>query len=62
MVGTRGVVASTLSPEGLVKIRGELWGAVSDGGKIYTGAEVVVVGENGLKLSVRKIDGAEAKR
>ncbi len=62
MVGTRGRVALTLSPEGLVKIRGELWGAVSDGGKIEAGAEVVVVGENGLKRSVRKIDGAEAKR
>ena len=62
MVGTRGRVASALDPEGLVKIRGELWGAVSDGGKIEAGAEVVVVGENGLKLSVRKIDGVDTKR
>ena len=62
MVGTRGRVASALDPEGLVKIRDELWGAVSDGENIAAGEEVVVVGQNGLKLSVRKSDGAEVKR
>ena len=62
MVGTGGETVSPLGPEGMVKIRGELWRAVSDGGKINAGEEVVVVGQNGLKLSVRKIDGGEAKR
>jgi membrane-bound ClpP family serine protease len=62
MVGTRGKAASLLDPEGQVKIRGELWGAVSDEGKIDAGEDVAIVGQNGLKLSVRKIDGADAKR
>jgi membrane-bound ClpP family serine protease len=62
MVGTRGRVASALNPEGLVKIGGELWGAVSDGENIAAGEEVLVVGEDGLKLSVRKSDSARAKR
>ncbi len=62
MVGSRGRVASALDPEGMVKIRGELWGAVSGGGNIAAGEEVLVVGEDGLKLYVRKIDGTEAKR
>ena len=54
MIGSRGRAAGTLNPEGMVKIRGELWGAVSDGGKIGEGEEVIVVGEDGLKLTVRK--------
>jgi membrane-bound ClpP family serine protease len=55
MVGTRGVVASRLSPEGMVKIRGELWGAESAEGDIDAGEEVMVVGEDGLKLYVRRL-------
>ena len=56
MVGTGGETVSPLGPEGMVKIRGELWRAVSEEGKIDAGEEVVVVGQNGLKLSVRKIE------
>ncbi len=53
MAGSRGVVVSSLSPDGLVKIRGELWVARSAAGKIETGQEVVVVAQDGLKLVVR---------
>ncbi len=66
MVGSRGKTAGTLNPEGLVKIRGELWGAVSEGGEIGNGEEVIVTGEDGLKLTVRKAEGqitrSEARR
>jgi membrane-bound ClpP family serine protease len=62
MVGVVATVAKTLNPEGQVKIRGELWGAVSESGNIAAGEEVIVVGENGLKLTVRKINSAEVKR
>ena len=55
MVGSRGKVASSLVPEGLVRIKGELWGATSAEGNVDTGEEVEVVGEDGLKLVVRKI-------
>ena len=54
MVGTRGRVTSKLSPEGMVRIKSELWGATSAEGDIDAGEEVVVVGEDGLKLSVRR--------
>jgi membrane-bound serine protease (ClpP class) len=55
MVGAAGKVASRLSPEGLVRIKGELWSATSDGGDIEVGEDIVVVGEQGLKLSVRRL-------
>jgi membrane-bound ClpP family serine protease len=54
MIGAPGKVASRLSPEGMVRIRGELWGATSNEGDIETGEEVVVVGERGLKLLVKR--------
>jgi len=62
MIGSRGKVASLLAPEGLVRIRGELWGATSAKGNVDTGEEVEVVGENGLKLVVRKVRGRKSKR
>lgn len=54
MVGTRGQVVSPLVPEGLVKIRGELWIAESENEEINPGGEVTVVGQNRLKLIVRQ--------
>ncbi len=58
MVGTVGKVASRLSPEGQVRIRGEIWQATSNEGVIEAGEEVVVVSERGLKLLVRKAGGS----
>ena len=60
MIGTRGRVAESLNPEGLVRIRGELWQAVSTEGDINAGVEIVVVSEDGLKLQVRKISDNDA--
>lgn len=54
MIGSKGKVASPLAPEGMVMIRSELWGASSDGGNIYKGEEIVVTGQDGLKLTVRR--------
>jgi len=54
MVGGKGKVASPLAPEGLVMIKSELWGARSVEGDIDKGEEVMVVGQDGLKLVVRK--------
>jgi membrane-bound ClpP family serine protease len=54
LVGASGRAASRLSPEGMVRVRGELWGATSNEGDIETGEEVVVVGERGLKLLVKR--------
>ena len=55
MVGVTGDAASTLDPEGQVRIRGELWQAVSEEGKIEAGEEVIVAAERGLKLTVRRV-------
>ncbi len=54
MFGSEGKVVSPLVPEGMVRIRGELWVVKSTSGRIDTGEEVVVVGQDGLKLIVRK--------
>ena len=54
MLGSEGEVVSPLVPEGMVRIKGELWMAKSAGGEIDTGEEVTVVGQDGLKLIVRK--------
>ena len=62
MVGSAGRVTSRLSPEGLVRIKGELWKASSEGGDIEVGEEVVVVSEHGLKLIVRKVSERTATR
>jgi membrane-bound ClpP family serine protease len=61
MVGAAGKVASRLAPEGLVRIRGELWGATSNEGNIEVGENIVVVSEEGLKLFVRRA-GVPVKR
>jgi membrane-bound ClpP family serine protease len=54
MVGAEGEAAGKLSPGGMVKIRGELWGAVSEEGDILPGEDIIVTGERGLKLLVRR--------
>ncbi len=54
MVGSKGKVVSPLAPEGLIKIKGELWVAKSAGRRIDAGEEIIVVGQDGLKLIVRK--------
>ena len=59
MVGTQGEVASALAPEGLVKIRGELWAAEAASGRIMAGQPVTVVKQDGLKLTVRLSDGGQ---
>jgi membrane-bound ClpP family serine protease len=57
MIGTKGKAASSLDPEGMVRIKGELWVATADGGGIPAGENIEVVGEDGLKLVVRKGTG-----
>ena len=54
MIGTKGKVASSLNPVGFVKIKDELWEAESLGSKIGVGKEVMVIGQDGLKLIVRQ--------
>ena len=62
MIGTRGKVTHVLNPEGTVKIRGELWSAVAEEGEIEAGEEIIVVEQNSLKLTVRKVEESGIKR
>ncbi len=54
MLGSEGKVVSPLAPEGMVRIKGELWMAESVNERIDAGEKVTVVGQDGLKLIVRK--------
>ena len=62
MIGSKGKVASPLAPEGWVRIKSELWSATSLEGNMDQGEEVMVVGEDGLKLIVRKGSGDNSKK
>jgi membrane-bound ClpP family serine protease len=63
LISSQGKVVSPLTPEGLVRIKGELWQATSVGENIDTGEEVTVVGQNGLKLTCKSsaddLEGSE---
>jgi membrane-bound serine protease (ClpP class) len=54
LVGQIAVVKTPLSPRGMVFLEGENWTAVSEGGQIEAGEEVVVTGVNNLVLSVTR--------
>lgn len=54
VIGSKGKVVSPLVPEGLIKIKSELWVASSADKKLDVGSEVIVVEQDGLKLVVRK--------
>ena len=55
LVGQTGVVVREVTPltvTGLIKVQGETWTAVTDGGSIPEGATVVVERVEGVKLAV----------
>ena len=56
LVGGKGKVVSTLDPEGVIRINGELWGARSAAQKIDVGEEVIVQRQDRTKLIVVKCD------
>jgi len=56
MTGSRGRVTTKLEPDGMVRIRGELWSAQSTEGTINEGEDVVIVSQDSLKLLVRRAD------
>ncbi|MEW6034681.1 MAG: NfeD family protein [Chloroflexota bacterium] len=54
MAGREGTVVSPLTPEGVVRVGGELWRARSLEGDVESG-QVTVVGRDGLLLKVRAL-------
>jgi len=61
MVGTRGQAVSALTPEGVVRIKGELWQAIASGAPINPGEEITVVEQEGLTLTVARRNNADVK-
>ena len=52
--GSTGKVVRRLAPDGMIKVRNELWDARSASGNIEVGQEVIVIGHDGLKLIVNR--------
>ncbi|MEE8353123.1 MAG: NfeD family protein [Dehalococcoidales bacterium] len=59
MVGIKGEVIRSLAPEGIIRVKGELWTARSAAGSLVEGQRVVVVDQQRLKLVVEATDGAD---
>ncbi len=58
MIDQSGLAVSPIAPKGTVRIRGELWQAVTNSKNIEEGTEIIVVEQTGLKLTViKKIQG-----
>lgn len=57
-IGLEGKAVNRLSPEGTVKISGELWNARAESGEIEEGARVIVTEQYGFKLIVRRVEAA----
>ena len=54
MIGSSGKVVSPLTPEGMVKVKSELWTAKSVDENIDVGENITIVAQDGLKLFVRR--------
>ncbi len=61
LIAPEGKVVSLIAPEGLVRIKGELWVAESESGEMSPGEDLIVVGQDGLKLIVRKSSTGDLK-
>ena len=53
MIGLTGECIRELNPEGLIRVQGEIWKAVSKCGVVVEGAEVVIEEFRGLTLTVK---------
>jgi membrane-bound ClpP family serine protease len=62
MIGSRGKVVHPLAPEGMVRVKGELWVATSTAERIDTGEKITVLGQDGLRLLVSKSGNSDSKR
>jgi len=57
LIGYKGVAESSLAPDGLIRVRGELWRAVAipRDEVIQTGIAVEIIDANGMTVSVRPL-------
>jgi len=59
-IGSKGKVATLLSPTGYVRIGNELWQASSTGSTIGTKKEIIVTAIEGMTLVVAPADGSNS--
>jgi membrane-bound serine protease (ClpP class) len=55
MTGTVAEVRRPLEPEGMVFVNGEWWHAQSEEGSVAAGEKVIVTGQDGMLLRVRRV-------
>ncbi len=55
LIGERGLATETLNPQGYIKLRGELWKAVSNEGPIPSGTQVEVCRLERTRLVVKRV-------
>ncbi|TET26228.1 MAG: hypothetical protein E3J67_02085 [Dehalococcoidia bacterium] len=54
LIGKTAEVKAALDPKGTIFIQGENWTAISQGGRVESGEEVIITKVDGLKLYVAK--------
>jgi membrane-bound serine protease (ClpP class) len=54
LIGETGEATTDLTPEGTVRVHGELWRVIASEGNLARGEKVVVTAVEGLRLRVRK--------
>ena len=62
LVGSRGIAAGDLTPNGYIRVRGELWHAmVSPADRVVrSGTEVEIVGAERMEVFVRAVDSGQS--
>ena len=54
MIGKSGLTVGPIARKGTIRIGNELWQSETDHEYIEAGVEVIVIGQTGLKLNIRK--------
>lgn len=54
MIGKSGLTVGPIARKGTIRIGNELWQSETDNEYIEAGVEVIVIGQTGLKLNIRK--------
>jgi membrane-bound ClpP family serine protease len=62
MIGLSGITVEPVGRKGTIRIKGELWSAVTEGPKIEVGNIVKVIQQTGLQLTVIPLEKNEAQK
>ncbi|WP_297435921.1 NfeD family protein [Thermococcus sp.] len=62
LIGRTAVIVEDLTPEGLVKVDGELWSAECINGTARWGESVEIISVSGAKVLVKRLESPERRR